>query len=126
MASDKENKNEKAEAENSSEAGREGKERAWWSEAVKEVTLTGLATFFMTEESVRNYLKEKKLPKELVGLVLDSITKKKDDFYGLLANEFGRVLSKIDITKEVSKFMETHDLTVKVSFRKKKDGGEDV
>ncbi len=115
--------NEKENAEETASDTKEGRERTWWSETVKEVTLTGLATFFMTEESVRNYLKEKKLPKELVGLVLDSITKKKDDFYGLMANEFGRVISKIDITKEVSKFMETHDLTIKVSFRKR--SGED-
>lgn len=97
-------------------------ERPWWSETVKEMTLTGLATIFMTEESVRNYLKEKKLPKELVGLVLDSITKRKDDFYGLLAKEFGRVLSKVDIGGEVSKFLETHDVTLNFSFKRKDKG----
>lgn len=95
-------------------------DRPWWSETVKEMTLTGLATIFMTEESVRNYLKEKKLPKELVSLVLDSITKRKDDFYGLLAKEVGRVFSKVDIANELSKFLETHDVTLNVSFKRKK------
>ena len=98
-------------------------DRPWWTEAVKEVTLTGLATIFMTEESVRSYLKEKKMPKELVSLVLESITKRKDDFYGLLAKEFGRVLSRIDLSKELSKFLETHEADIKVTFRKK-NGGE--
>lgn len=115
------------EEKNSQDAPLEDKEskneRPWWSEAVKEFTLTGLATIFMTEESVRNYLKEKKLPKELVSLVLESITKRKDDFYGLLAKEFGRVLGKIDIGKEVSKFLETHDVTLNISFRKKEGEG---
>ena len=76
------------EQEPASQKAEQKTDRPWWSEAVKEMTLTGLATIFMTEESVRTYLKEKKLPKELVSLVLESITKRKDDFYGLLAKEF--------------------------------------
>src|SRR5207249_1854330 len=103
----------------------ENVERPWWSEMMKELTLSGLATVFMTEESVRNYLKEKRLPKELASLVLASIGKKKDDFYALLAGEFGKVLSKIDVTKEVGKFLESHrmHLETKISFepRKPKD-----
>jgi len=73
----------------------------------------------MTEDSVRSYLKDKKLPKELVSLLLDGIGKKKDDFYGLLAKEFGRVLSKIDLTQEMSKFMEKHKMNVQISFERK-------
>lgn len=97
------------------------KEKAWWSEMVKETMATGLAAFFMTEDSVRSYLKEKKLPKELASLLLDSLGKKKDDFYGLLAKEFGRVLSKIDISAEVSKFLEKHKIhfEAKISFEPK-------
>jgi len=93
--------------------------KPWLSEMMKELTLTGLATVFMTEDSVRSYLKDKKLPKELVSLLLDGIGKKKDDFYGLLAKEFGRVLSKIDLTQEMSKFMEKHKMNVQISFERK-------
>lgn len=94
-------------------------ERPWWSEMMKEMTLTGLATVFMTEDSVRSYLKDKKLPKELVGLVLDSIGKKKEDFYALLAKEFGKVLGKIDLSQEITKFMEKHKVNVQISFERK-------
>ena len=94
-------------------------DKPWWSEMMKEMTLTGLATVFMTEDSVRSYLKEKKLPKELVGLVLDGIGKKKDDFYALLAKEFGRVLSKIDVSQEITKFMEKHKVNIQISFERK-------
>lgn len=94
-------------------------DRPWWSEIMKEMTLTGLATVFMTEDSVRSYLKDKKLPKELVGLVLESLGKKKDDFYGLLAKEFGRVLGKINLSQEITKFMEKHKVNVQISFERK-------
>ena len=98
------------------------KDKPWWSEMMREVTLTGLATFFMTEDSVRNYLKEKKLPKEITSLLLDGISKKKDDLVNLLAKEFGKVLAKVDLSQEFSKFMEHHKihLEAKISFEKKK------
>jgi hypothetical protein len=102
---------------NSSENGDKPK----WSKSLQELALSGLATLFMTEDAVRGYLKELKLPKELVALLLDGVSKKKDDFYGLLVKEFGRVLNKVDISKEVSKFLEQHHLHLeaKVSFEPK-------
>ncbi len=98
-----------------------GGDKPWWQEAVRELTLTGLATFFMTEDSVRSYLREKKFPKELMGLFLDGVNKKKEDFYGMLAKEFGRVLSKIDISREIERFLERHDVQIetKIAFHKK-------
>lgn len=101
--------------------GGEGGGKSWWQDAMREITLTGLATFFMTEDSVRNYLREKKFPKELVSLFLDGMNRKKEDFYGLLAKEFGRVLGKIDISKEIERFLERHKihLEAKVSFERK-------
>jgi len=94
---------------------------AWWSEMARDITATGLATLFMTEDSVRNLLKEKKMPKELLAPLLEGFGKKKDDFYGLVAKEVGRVLSKIDISQEVGKFLEKHKvhLEAKVSFEPK-------
>jgi len=97
-----------------------GTDKPWWSEMMKELTLTGLATVFMTEDSVRSYLKDKKLPKELASLVLENLGKKKDDFYGLMVKEFGKVLSKVDLKQEMRRFLETHQVNLKISFEKKK------
>lgn len=100
---------------------KDDKEKPWWSEVVKDVTLTGLATIFMTEEGVRNYLKEKKLPKEMVGQLIEGFGKKKDGFYEMLTREFGKMLSKVDLSKELEKFLENHEISVqaKVNFSKK-------
>ncbi|NBX92035.1 MAG: hypothetical protein EBQ85_02250 [Proteobacteria bacterium] len=96
-------------------------EKPWWSEVIKDVTATGLATLFMTEEGVRSYLREKKLPKELTQLLLDSFHRRKDGFYEMLTREFGKVLAKVDLTKEMQKFLENHEIDVhaKVSFKKR-------
>ena len=48
-------------------------------EMVRELALTGIAAVFMTEDSVRKYLKELKVPKELVGYFIESASKKKDE-----------------------------------------------
>lgn len=98
------------------------KDRGKITEVVRDLALSGLATYFMTEDAVRGYLKEMKLPKELVGLAVDGISKKKDDFYGLMVKEFGKVLAKVDVSKEISKFLENHNISVeaKVSFEPKK------
>ena len=100
---------------------KESGDKRWWADAMREMTATGLATFFMTEDSVRNYLKEKKLPKEFLGLFLDGVGKKKDDFYAMLAKECGRVLAKVDVSREVARFLEKHKihLEAKISFEPK-------
>lgn len=110
------------EIEDNQESSQESvKDKPWWSEVVKDVTAAGLATIFMTEEGVRGYLREKKLPKELITLFMDGFSKKKDNLYEMLTREFGKVLSKTDISKEFQKFLETHevDLHAKISFKKK-------
>jgi len=118
-------------SEKKSEASEEGssentKEKPWWTEVVKDVTAAGLATIFMTEEGVRGYLREKKLPKELAGILLEGFSKKKDNLYEMLTREFGKVLSKMDISKEFQKFLETHevDVNAKISFKKKEGNHE--
>lgn len=100
---------------------KENADKPWWAEAIKEISLTGLATVFMTEDSIRNYLKEKKLPKELAAILLDSVGKKKDDFYALLAKEFGKVLSKTNLTEEWAKFLQNNKVHINatLTFEKK-------
>ena len=96
-------------------------EKPWWTELVREMALSGLATVFMTEDMVRNQLKDLKLPKEILAMVLENVGKKKEDLYATLGREFGKVLSKIDLTKEMARFLETHRVSVnmKLSFEAK-------
>ncbi len=99
----------------------EGSDKPWWSEAVKDLTSAGLATIFMTEESVRGYLREKKFPKETVGLLLDNMNRRKDDVYKVVGKEIGAFLSKVDLSKELGRFLETHRVSIegKISFEPK-------
>ena len=108
---------EKNDEKESSESG----DRPKLTEMMKGLAMGGLATYFMTEDAIKGYLKEMKLPKELAAALLDNASKKKDDLYGLMVKEFGKVLSKLDVSQEISKFLETHSISVqaKVSFEPK-------
>lgn len=86
---------------------------------MREMALSGLATVFVTEDVIRNQLKDLKLPKELIGAILEGVSKKKEDLYAVFGREFARVLSKIDITTEIAKFLETHSVNIQLSFEKK-------
>ncbi|MBI1859920.1 MAG: hypothetical protein HYR96_03260 [Deltaproteobacteria bacterium] len=96
-------------------------DKPWWNELIREMALSGLATVFMTEDMVRNQLKDLKLPKELLGAILDGVGKKKEDLYATFGREFGKVLSKVDLTQEMARFLETHkvDIQMKLSFEAK-------
>ena len=66
----------------------------------------------MTEDSIRKYLKELKVPKELMGFFLESVSKKKEDLYSVIGSEVAKVLTKVDLAKEFGKFLETHRVKV--------------
>lgn len=100
--------------------------KPWWTEAVKDLTSAGLATFFMTEDSIRTYLKEKKLPKELIAAFLDGVSRKRDDLYSSVTNEMTRMLSRVDLTREVTRFLEAHSLKIDARIQFEKKGGTDT
>lgn len=92
------------------------------SEAMKKIVLTGVGTIFLTEETVRNYLGELKLPKEMWAGFIENAAKTKQEFLGAFAKEAAQVLSHIDIAAEAKKFFEGHKVkvTIEVDFEKKK------
>lgn len=93
------------------------------SEAMKKIVLTGVGTIFLTEETVRSYLGELKLPKELWAGFLENAAKTKSEFLSTFAKEAAQVLSKVDIASEAKKFFEGHKMkiSVELEFNKKKE-----
>lgn len=79
-----------------------------WAEMIKRVMSVGLGAAFMTEESIRNALGDIKLPKEVVGTILQSANRSKEEFLNKIGNETIKLISKIDFVKEASRFVEEH------------------
>lgn len=81
-------------------------------ETLKKVFTAGVSAAFMTEESVRAYLAELKLPKEILSLLLQQASKSKDEITQRVSKEILAMVQKIDFVKEASKFAETHKFKI--------------
>lgn len=94
-----------------------------FGETLKKVFATGISAAFMTEESIRSYLGELKLPKEVLQLILQSAQKSKDDITQKVSKEVVGIFQKIDWVKELSKFAENHKfkISAEIEIQKKDD-----
>lgn len=81
-------------------------------DALKKVFTVGVSAAFLTEESIRSYLGEMKLPKELLQGLLQSASNSKDEITNRVSKELVSMIQKIDLVKEFSKFAETHKFKI--------------
>lgn len=111
MANDSSEKNEKESIDPKSLLG----------ETLKKVFTTGVTAAFMTEESIRSYLGELKLPKEALQLLLQSANKSKEEITQRVSKEMIAMVQKIDFVSEFAKFAETHKfkITAEIDIIKK-------
>lgn len=95
-----------------------------FADLVRKVMTAGLGAAFMTEEAIRSQLSEVKLPKDVINTILQGATKSKEELVQRIGNETMRLISKIDIVKEVARFAETHKFKIKAEVEiLKKDKG---
>lgn len=83
-----------------------------FSETLKKVFTTGVSAAFMTEENIRSYLQELKLPKEILNVLVQSANKSKDEITQRVSKEIIGIFNKIDWISELSKFAETHKFKI--------------
>lgn len=90
-------------------------------DTVKKVFTAGVSAAFMTEENLRAYVSELKLPKEALNLLIQGANKSKDEITQRVTKEVVGIIQKIDFVKEASKFAETHKfkITAEIDIVKK-------
>jgi hypothetical protein len=95
--------------------------KSLFGETIKKVIASGVTGAFMTEEALRNYLSDLKLPKEMLNLILQSAQKSKDEITQRVSKEMVAMIHKIDFAKEISKFTENHKfrISAEIEFVKK-------
>ncbi len=89
------------------------------SEIAKKVVAVGVGAAFLTEESIRSALGEVKLPKEILNNLLQNASKTKEVIADQVTKEIVKIISKIDIVKEASRFVEEHKFTIEIDIKKK-------
>lgn len=89
---------------------------------VKKVLTVGMGTLFLTEESLKGLVSEFKLPKELLGGILESANKTRREFLGNLSQELiQRVSEKVDARELVKEVLDKNEIEIsmKISFKPK-------
>lgn len=79
-----------------------------FGEALKKVFAAGVGAAFMTEENIRSYLAELKLPKEFLNVLLSQANRSKEELIQRVGKEIMQIVNKVDFVNEFSKFAETH------------------
>lgn len=91
---------------------KEDREGGILGDTLKKVFSVGVSAAFMTEENIRQYLADLKLPKEILNALVQSAGRSKDEIANRVSNEVVKIISKIDFVKEVARFAETHKFKV--------------
>lgn len=96
-------------------------ERFGLGDVLKKVVAAGFGAAFMTEESIRSYVSDLKLPKDALNLILQGAQKSKDEMMNVVTGEVLKVINQIDFVSEASKFVEEHKfkITAEVDIIKK-------
>jgi len=97
-----------------------------FAEALKKVFAAGVGAAFMTEENIRTYLAELKLPKEFLNLLLSQASRSKEELIHRVGKEIMQIVNKVDFISELSKFAETHRfrITADIEIMRKETKGE--
>jgi hypothetical protein len=119
----KDEKNSSKKSENETEEG-----LSLLSGTLKKVFTAGVSAAFLTEESIRGYLGEMKLPKEVLQVLLQSASKSKDEITHRMTKEIVGMIQKIDLVREFSKFAESHKfkISAEVEILKKDPASKDA
>ena len=94
------------------------------AEVMKKVLTVGVGAIFLTEESLRGLVGDLKVPKELLGGILESANKTKNEFLQNLSKDvLARVTDKVDPRALLQEFFERNEieLNMRISFKQKKD-----
>lgn len=95
------------------------------SEGIKKILTTGISAVLMSEEGVKQYLQDIKIPKDALGSLLKGVSKSKEEIVVRVGNEFSKLVEKIDLVEEMTKFLRENKIKVSAEIefikRQKKD-----
>lgn len=95
------------------------------TDALKKVFAVGVSGALLSEELIKNYLADAKLPKDILQALLQNAQKSKDEVTSRISAEAVKMLGKVDWAKAASRFLEDHKVTIKMEldFKKKEQSG---
>lgn len=87
------------------------------SDMMRKAVAAGMGAVFMTEESVRAYVSEAKLPREIARSIIQSSTAAKEQLLQYVSNEVSDLIQKTDLTGFLGRFLEQHEIEIEAKIR---------
>lgn len=87
---------------------------------IKKVVSVGVGAAFMTEESVKKFLKIYHFPKEILTGLVQNAKGAKEDFTNGIREELRNYLTKVDASKIATDILDRYDVEVEAKFTFKK------
>ncbi|HBP17717.1 MAG TPA: hypothetical protein DEA08_07985 [Planctomycetes bacterium] len=97
---------------NGSNGGPFEEDKAGRSDLTKKILTLGLGAYFLTEDTVRRYVKDAKLPRDIGKTITQNATKGKDELYGFVARELSGFLRQMDLQAELDRFVRSHKIRI--------------
>ncbi len=94
-------------------------------DVIKKLFMVGTAAAFMTEESIRHYLREVTLPKDVLNSLLQGANKSKEELMKRVSKEIIIIVRKINFVKEASHFIENHKFKINAEIEISKKNKND-
>jgi hypothetical protein len=90
------------------------------ADLMKKVLTVGVGALFLTEESLRGLVTDFKLPKELLGGILDAAGKTKNEFLQNLSKEvLSKITDKMDPVALMEEFMRKNEINLQIKINVK-------
>ena len=86
------------------------------NEMLKKLFMAGVSAAFLTEETIRTFVSDMKLPKETLNLLIAGAKSSKDEVVNRVGREISVMVSKIDLVSEFSRFMQEHKFKVQMEI----------
>ena len=94
-----------------------GAEGLGWA---KKLMTVGVGTFFLTEDALKSLVSEFKLPKELVGSLLEGAKGVRKEFMqNFITEVMGRVSDKVDPATVLADFLRKNEVTFEIKVKVK-------
>jgi hypothetical protein len=99
---------------------------AFVPEVFKRAVLTGMGALFMTEEGIRNFVGDMKLPKDAVKFLVDQAEKTRSEVTRVVTQEVRRFFESETLRREIMRALSSVTVEVNAQIKLKPTGEPNV
>jgi hypothetical protein len=92
------------------------------TDMLRKAMVAGLGAVFMTEEGIRTYVKDMKLPKDVMGYVVGQAGRSKDELFRVIGEELRRFFESEAMRREFAKLVSNMTIEINAEIRLRPDG----